>query len=123
MIASGWRTAPPQVLIMRLFWSQTPHACYRQKLPLVFPISTVSPYPRSFRRVRTAELFLHLAPGIVHAASASPHPVRTHGEPHLALAPGQLAIVLCLVCRSHLNQVGQKEQSNVERNLYLQYSA
>src|SRR5580698_5056081 len=44
----------------------------------------------------------------------TPHPVRPHGEPHLAQL-GKLPIVLCLVCRSNLNQVGQKEYSECRK--------
>src|SRR5580698_635339 len=43
-----------------------------------------------------------------------PYPVRSHGEPHLAQL-GELPIVLCLVCRSNLNQVGQKEHSECRK--------
>ena len=45
-----------------------------------------------------------------------PHPVRTHGEPHLASAR-QLPIALCLVCRSHLK--GRAERVRACRKKFI----
>jgi hypothetical protein len=71
MIASGWRTAPPQVIDFEVVLV-TNSACLlsSEASPRVPDLHSVA-LPTPSEGALTAELFQHLAPGIVHAASAS----------------------------------------------------
>ena len=81
MIASGWQTAPPQVIDLEVVLV-TKSACpqYQKSAPCVpgFSSSAISaPLLRMSGALMAQELSRHLAPGIVHAAILSPHPVRS----------------------------------------------
>src|SRR6266566_2879517 len=85
------------LLILRLFWPQTPHVSCRSKHPLVFPIHHVSPHassPRA-REGLSCSNISHRSSSPVHAL-LHPAPCPLQGEPGLATKPGQLAIALCL---------------------------
>jgi len=72
----------PKLLILRLFWPQTPHVCCRSKHPPVSPIYPVTSDPRSprVRSRRSCSNTSHRSSSFVHAL---PHPASC---PHLRWA-------------------------------------
>src|ERR1700722_19936357 len=97
MIASGWRTAPPQVVDFEVVMATNSACLLSLEASPVFPMYHVSPNASSLRprQGQSCSNTSHRLSSPVHAL---PHPASCplHGEPSLALAPGQLPIVLCL---------------------------
>ena len=124
MIASGWRTAPPQVSDFEVVLA-TNSACsaVARSIPSCSRSTMCRPTqarPRA-REGLSCSNTSHRSSSLVHAL---PHPASCplHGEPSLAMSQVNSRLLSVSVCRSHLKGRAERAQ-NVERNLHHQYAA